>query len=334
MKLPQPKVTVAIPTLHAGPILAECIASLERQTFQDFEIVIVDNSGEGRVRQLTLPGRARVIENAENAGYGAGVNQAWAGSDAEYIAVLNDDAAAEPAWLAELTRALDAEPRAGMAACEVALAGTDRLDSAAMLLCGDGSSKQRGHGKPVGSFRKKEGALAPSGSAAMYRRTMLEDTGGFDEAFFLYCEDTDLALRAQWAGWRCLYVPQARVDHRYSASAGRVSPLKAYLVERNRLFLLIKNFPAGLLLRAPFVSLLRYWYHATLPSGLSAESRQQHSTWRMAWWVLKAHLAVPPQLPRLLAQRWQIRRKARIRSIDFARLVREFSISAKQVAAQ
>ena len=88
-------------------------------------------------------------------------------------------------------------------------------------------------------------ALLPSGSAALYRRKMLDEIGLFDETFFLYCEDTDLGLRARWAGWECVYVPGAVVEHRYSHSAGRASPLKAYYVERNRLYTAIKNLPSG-----------------------------------------------------------------------------------------
>ena len=89
-----------------------------------------------------------------------------------------------------------------------------------MLMAGDGSSKQRGHGRPPEDFPVAEEALFPSGSAALYRRAMLEEIGGFDAAFFLYCEDTDLGLRARWAGWKCLYVPEAVVEHHYSHSAG------------------------------------------------------------------------------------------------------------------
>ncbi len=88
-------------------------------------------------------------------------------------------------------------------------------------------------------------ALFPSGSAALYRRKMLEEIGGFDDEFFLYCEDTDLGLRALWAGWKCFYVADAIVEHRYSHSAGRASALKAYLVERNRLYVAIEEFPCS-----------------------------------------------------------------------------------------
>ena len=81
---------------------------------------------------------------------------------------------------------------------------------------------------------------------------MLDEIGGFDEDFFLYCEDTDLGLRARWAGWKCWYAPKAIVYHHYSHTAGRATPLKAFYVERNRLFLLVKNFPLSKLILAPF----------------------------------------------------------------------------------
>jgi GT2 family glycosyltransferase len=88
---------------------------------------------------------------------------------------------------------------------------------------------------------------------------MLEEIGLFDESFFLYCEDTDLGLRARWAGWECLYVPDAVIEHRYSHSSGKASALKAFYVERNRLFVIFKNFPLLDLLLVPFYAMSRYW---------------------------------------------------------------------------
>ena len=229
--------------------------SLSRQTRPDLEVVIVDNSGHGLVRRNgTAPG-ARVIENTRNAGFGAAINQGLRASSSPYVATLNDDAVAHPEWLAALVAALEARPDAGMCASQVRLFGEPRLDSAGMLVARDGSSKQRGHGRLPEDFPVLEEVLMASGSSALYRRSMLEDIGGFDDDFFLYCEDTDLGLRARWAGWKCLYVPQAVVEHHYSHSAGRASPVKAYYVERNRLFVLVKNFPgahaAGRAVRRP-----------------------------------------------------------------------------------
>ena len=112
---------------------------------------------------------------------------------------MNDDATAHPGWLEALLAAIEPRPDVGMCASQVRLAGDGRLDSAGMLLCLDGSSKQRGHLESPASYARKEEALLPSGSAALYRREMLDEIGLFDESFFLYCEDTDLGLRARWA---------------------------------------------------------------------------------------------------------------------------------------
>ncbi len=328
---------MVVPTLTAGPALEECLESLKGQTRQDFEVVIVDNSGRRAARQCAAARDGITIENDRNLGFGAAVNQAFRRSRAPYLATLNDDAVAAPGWMEALLEAIEPRPAVGMCASRVLLAGEDRLDSAGMLVCGDGSSKQRGHGAAAALFRREEEVLFPSASAALYRRRMLEDIGLFDERFFLYCEDTDVGLRARWAGWRCLYVPAAVVEHRYSLSAGRASPLKAYYVERNRLFVLVKNFPAALLAKAPLVALARYFWHAlslVRGRGAAAEFRSAgYNAARLAWFVLRAHLALLWWSPRLWRERRRIRRHARISARQFRALVEAHSISARQVAA-
>jgi GT2 family glycosyltransferase len=335
--LPEFLVTVVIPTLAADSRLRDCVESLGRQTQSDFEVIVVDNSGQGLVRKNgTAPG-ARVVENRRNAGFGAAVNQGFRASSAPYVATLNDDAVACPEWLASLVSALEARPDAGMCASQVRLFGENRIDSAGMLIARDGSSKQRGHLRPPGDFPVAEETLFPSGSAALYRRAMLEDIGGFDDDFFLYCEDTDLGLRARWAGWKCLYVPQAVVDHHYSHSAGRASPVKAYYVERNRLFVLVKCFPARALLAAPLAAVARYlWHLRYLAEGRGSAARfraEGNAGPRMAWYVLKAHAAALVRLPALLRQRRAIRARARITPEVFRHLLRSHSISARKVAS-
>jgi GT2 family glycosyltransferase len=313
------------------------VESLGRQTRRDFEVIVIDNSGKGLVRQNQSAPGARLIENPRNAGFGAAVNQGLRASTAPFLATLNDDAVAGPRWLDALLHALDERPDAGMCASQVRFFGEHRLDSAGMLVARDGSSKQRGHGKPPEDFPVAEETLFPSGSAALYRRAMLDDIGGFDDGFFLYCEDTDLGLRARWAGWKCLYAPDAVVEHHYSHSAGRASPLKAYYVERNRLFVLAKNFPGGMLLVAPFATVARYLWHAWfLLQGRGSAARfraEGHAGPRMLWYVVRAHCALLAGLPRLWRQRRQIRRRARITPRVFRHLVRTHSISARQVAA-
>ena len=324
--------TVAVPTLAAGETLAECLQSLERQEFSDFEIIVIDNSGRLAAKPT---GRARVLANDRNVGFGAAVNQAFRDSQAPFLAVLNDDAVADPRWLRALLAAIEPRPDVGMCASQVRLAGDGRLDSAGMLLCADGSSKQRGHLESPSAYPRLQEVLLPSGSAALYRREMLEEIGLFDESFFLYCEDTDLGLRARWAAWECLYVPDAVVQHRYSHSAGQASALKAYYVERNRLFLAVKNLPLPQLLLAPFYSAVRYFWHfvfALQGRGKAAEfERSGNSAAQLPLYVLRAYLAT---IGRLLTL-WKARRaiKRRLTPTQFRRLIRRYSISPRQVAA-
>jgi GT2 family glycosyltransferase len=325
-------VTVVVPTLAADETLAACLDSLDRQTFSDFEVIVVDNSG----RKVVEPrDRVRVISNDQNVGFGAAFNQAFHVSAAPFLAILNDDAAAHPEWLESLLKAVEARPDVGMCASRVLLEGDGRLDSAGMLLCPDGSSKQRGHLEAADSYPRRQEVLLPSGSAAFYRREMLDEIGLFDESFFLYCEDTDLGLRARWAAWECLYVPEAVVEHRYSHSAGNASALKAYYVERNRLFLAVKNLPFADLLLAPFYSMARYFWHVVFAlegRGKAADfQRAGNSGRQLPVLVLRAHLALLARFPTL----WKERRKMKRRFTpkQFRRLIRRFSISPRQVAA-
>jgi GT2 family glycosyltransferase len=327
-----PTVTVVVPTLEADETLVECLASLERQTFSDFEVIVVDNSGRSVAKS---GGRVQVIANHRNVGFGAAVNQAFRQSGAPYLAVLNDDATAHPGWLEALLGAMEPRPDVGMCASQVRHASDGSLDSAGMLLCMDGSSKQRGHLESPASYARKEEALLPSGSAAFYRREMLQEIGLFDESFFLYCEDTDLGLRARWAGWECLYVPEAQVEHRYSHSAGQASPLKAYYVERNRLFVIFKNFPLGNLALVPFYAVSRYFWHliyALGGQGKAAEfQRGSGSIALLPWYVLRAHIELVARFPGIWRERHRMKR--RLTAKQFHHLIRRFSISPRQVAA-
>ncbi len=336
----QPKATVVIPTLSAGPSLLECLGSLARQSRKEFDVIIVDNSGKGLVR-LSEAGRlgATVLETVDNLGFGAALNEGIRNSQAPYIATLNDDAVAHPDWLAALIEALDERQDVGSCASQVRLMGQDRLDSAGMLIAADGTSKQRGHGEPPSKFYKREEVLCPSGSAAIYRRKMVERVGLFDGDFFLYCEDTDLGLRAQWAGWKCLYVPDAVAEHEYSRTAGKASPLKAYYVERNRLMLAAKNFPAPELLKMPASTVARYFWHSfEAMSGHGTAGRFQASggggVLQMGYIAARAHLAAAWHLGRIWKKRREIRYFARITPEQFREVLRKYSITPRQVAAQ
>jgi len=327
-----------VPTLEGGKPLEECLLSLTRQTFDRAEVIVVDNSGRGVARSLAGRYAFRLIENRRNAGFGAAINQGFSIARSPYLATLNDDAVAHAGWLEALVEAMESDARAGMCASQVRLSGEFLLDSAGMLASADGSTKQRGHRQAPDLYSQPEEVLFPSASAALYRSAMIRETGGFDEDFFLYCEDADLGLRARWAGWKCLYAPGAVVEHRYSHSAGRASALKAYYVERNRLYLVLKNFPAPMLMKVPWAELVRYFWHLhwmMKGRGLAGEFRRSGSSgWLLPWIVIRAHLAALFRLRTLLRKRRMILRNARISAAEFQALLKRFSIPAREVAAQ
>ena len=312
--------------------------SLEKQTLRDIEVVIIDNSGENKVREsLAGRDRIRIIESPTNLGFGAAVNLGWRDSNAQYLATLNDDAVAHPDWLKKLVETMDKNPQVGMCASRVRLMESGKMDSGGMLMAADGSCKQRGHNEAPEAYSKSADVIFPSGSAAMYRREMIEGIGLFDESFWLYCEDTDLGLRARWAGWRCIYVAGAMVDHMYSHSAGRASPMKAYLVERNRLYTIIKNFPLRRLWKAPWMTAARYFWHLLAMlggEGAAGKFRAEgNPPAQLAWFVCRAHISLLGALPRLFRQRRAIRGMAKISAREFCALLDKYAISLRQVAS-
>jgi GT2 family glycosyltransferase len=332
-----PSVAIAIPTLRGDDTLESCLRALHDQTYADFEVVVVNNSGRelaGSGYPFAFP--IRVISPAANVGFGAAVNMAIRATDTRFVATLNDDTEPDTGWLRALVGEMESDPEIGMCASNIRLFGDNRLDSAGMTICFDGSSRQRGHRQPSTGFTQSEDVLLPSACAALYRRAMLDEIGLFDEDFFLYCEDTDLGLRARWVGWRCRYVAGAAVRHRYSHTAGAFSPMKARFVERNRLWVAIKNFPAAMLLGTPVVALGRYlWQVAAIRSqqGAAAEFMRSGQSFASAGAILAgAHWDTLLHLPALLRKRAALRRKRRLRPAEFTRLMRRHRITAKDLA--
>jgi GT2 family glycosyltransferase len=330
---------VVIPTLAGGENLEKCLAALRAQTLADFEMIVVDNSGSGVAAARAWEPNLRLIQNAANLGFGAAVNQAISVARSEFLATLNDDAFPDPRWLEELVAACRADPGLGLCASQIRLAASpDRLDSAGLEIYLDGSSKQRGRQLPADALSRPEEVLCPSACAALYRASMLDQIGGFDPDFFLYCEDTDLGLRARRAGWCCLYVPTAVVHHHYSQSAGAASSTKAFYVERNRIFTVVKNFPAWLWPVVPLFSLWRYAMHVwglVSGRGLAAEfGRGEENWWKLVIIVASANWQALRMLPAMLAKRRLAARGAVISGWAFWRLLRRHSISARRLALQ
>lgn len=229
-----------------------CLSSLIAQTYPNFEIILVDNGSTDGSQALVreqFPD-VRLIALRENVGFARGNNVGIGASTADYIATINNDTKVDPNWLTALVETAEANPQVGM--CAAKLLFWDRPDiinSAGICLDRAGIAWDR-----LGGQRNSATPGLPtpvfgaSGGAALYRRTMLDQIGLFDEDFFAYLEDVDLAWRARLAGWDCLYVDTAVILHRHSATAVEGSPFKNKLLGRNKVWTILKNYPWPLLL--------------------------------------------------------------------------------------
>jgi GT2 family glycosyltransferase len=184
--------------------------------------------------------------------FAGAVNEGIRQTESPVVVLLNNDTAAEPTWLERLILALADHPEAGMAASKLLLYDKPAvLHSAGDYYRIDGIPGNRGvWEEDQGQYDDDVEVFSACGGAAAYRRAMLESIGLFDEELEAYCEDVDLAFRAQLAGYKCVYVPQARVYHRLSATGG--GPLASYYCGRNFISVLAKNMPGSLL--------KKYWW--------------------------------------------------------------------------
>ena len=254
----QPLVSIVIPNWNGAHFLPTCLDSLRRQVYPNTEVIVVDNAshdGSLLLLQRDYP-EVHTIALTENRGFAGGVNAGIRAARGEILALLNNDTEADPRWVAELVRALDAHPDAGSAASKILIFDRrDTIHSAGDAFRVDGLPANRGvWQKDTGQFDREEYVFGGCGGAVAYRRALLEQIGAFDEGFFFNCEDVDLAWRAQLAGWRCIYVPSAIVYHYLSATGGGVTA--SYYTGRNTLWVLAKNLPTPLL-RRHWMAILR-----------------------------------------------------------------------------
>jgi len=238
--------SVVIVNWNGQQHLARCLSSLAAQTYRDFEIIVVDNGstdGSAAFLRENYP-QVRLIENEQNLGFAGPNNQAIRAARGRYIVTLNNDTLPPPGWLGALVQAAEAHPEMGAFASLVVF--DDRrsvIDSAGLSVTLAGMGCQRRLGQTVDQVQTPEEVFGACAAAALYRRELLDDVGLFDEDYFAYYEDVDLAWRARLRGWRAMLVPQALVYHAHSATGGRGTPFKKRLIARNKLWTIVKNYP-------------------------------------------------------------------------------------------
>jgi len=330
--------SVIVVNWNRGDLLAEALASLAAQTI-GAEIIVVENESSGSPHPLAqrFP-NVRWIHNRRNEGFCRANNQGIAAARGEFIALLNNDAEAEPGWLEALLSCFCGEDT-GMAASKILVHEDPRMiDKAGHLMYPDGQNRGRGTGQlDRGQFDRVEEVLWPDGCAAMYRRSMLNQIGGFDEDLFAYGDDAELGLRARIAGWRCIYTPQAVVRHHRGSTLGKSSWRRIALIERNRVLLAARHFPFRLLWRNG------YYYGMRIGSGIGAAARAEGEAAmfpglagkvRIAWGLIAGDLAALRMLPRTFRKRSSTRNIRKLTPREVRDLILQNRIPLRELSSQ
>ncbi len=334
-----PVISLIILNRNGRKFLEALISSIFKQTYTRYEVIFVDTgSTDGSLQYLN--GRSDRIttvicaENSFSAGNNAGIRLA----KGKYVLVLNNDVELDENFLSRLVEAAERSlPAVGMWATKILnFYRRDVIDSTGLLIYPDGICRGRGRmQRDSGQFDKSLEVFFPSGCAGMYRKDMLDTIGLFDEDYQFFLEDSDLGFRARLGGWTCLYVPDAKLYHRYSATVGKYSARKAFLVERNRVWFAAKLFPLPLLLRSPLYTLQRYCYQlygVFARKGSAAKLAGESSGVRLVMIVCSAWISAIVSLPRIVAKRKAVRKYTVVGSKEIVSWFRRFGIPVKELS--
>ncbi len=228
-------------------LLEECLSSLRKQTHKNLEIIVVDNASTDNSVELIkskFP-EVKIIQTKTNEGFAAANNIGIEKSRGSYVAMLNNDAVAEKNWLKELVEMAEQDKKTGLVGSKILRTGSNEIDTMGLKLIKSGY--------PLEIKENKGKLFGVDDCACLYRREMLEDIrqkeGIYDVDYFMYFEDADVSIRALLRGWKADIAEKAVVFHKGSISANKRKNLKKYMVERNILWFIAKNFPRGILLR-------------------------------------------------------------------------------------
>jgi GT2 family glycosyltransferase len=308
-------VSVIIPNWNGVEFLPACLESLLAQTYTAFRTVVVDNaSSDGSVALIeTKFPEVSILRLDENKGFGAAMNIALREARSDYVACLNNDTEADPAWLGELVACLARHPRAAAATSKMLnMNERERIDDCGDILTAYFRAYARGRGEQdAGQYDEEEQVFGASGGASLWRSDVVHELGYFDEDLFAYYEDVDLSFRANLAGYECWYAPRAIVFHAGGGTSRRqASEFAYYHSVRNRWSMIVKNGPAPLL-----------WRSSPRIAFAEMLSLAKAVTERKTILTLKAHRDVVRALPGWARRRKEVQRMRNISAGELRRLM-------------
>ncbi len=299
-----PAVTAIVLNYNGRELLDVILPSLAAQTYPNLAVTVLDNGSSDGSPELVRERwpDVRVIALPHNVGVAAALNRGLETVQTELVALLNNDIELDPGWLEELVAHLETHPEAASASGKLLRFNSrDVIDAAGDGMRWSSAAFNRGSGEvDRGQFDRPEPVFSACAGAALYRRSAFDDVGLFDEDFFAYLEDVDWSLRAQLRGYASRYVPGAVAYHMRGATTSGSLNRYRVMQRRNQIWLVVKNYPLGAMLRrAPGILLLN--------AGLALQDARQGGlggTLRGWWAALRG-------LPTMLRKRRDVQRARR-----------------------
>ena len=250
------RVSIVIPNYNGMAFMEACLRAV-LQDAPGAEILVVDNASKDGSLEYTrgqFP-EARILAMDENYGFARAVNEGIKAATRPYVILLNNDTEIVPGFIDALVEALERDKKAfSVQAKLIQLHDPGKIDDAGNFYCALGWAFARGKDRSVAAYEEPDEVFAACAGAAIYRKSVFEEIGYFDEAHFAYLEDVDVGWRARIHGYRNLYEPKARVLHAGSGTSGsRYNEFKVRLSSRNNIWIIYKNMPlVQLMLNLPF----------------------------------------------------------------------------------
>lgn len=341
------KVAIIIVNWNGVSFLRDCLSSVYNQTYTNFDVYFVDNgSVDNSVEfvQKNFP-KTIILKLKTNTGFSyannVGIHEACKDDLVKYIFTLNNDTVVDTDCIFHLVKSIETDSTISSVSPKTKFLKEDTIiDNTGLLISLDGGGMNRGHKeKDVGQYDTSGEIFGVCAGAALYRRDALYDVmyrdQFFDDSFFAYYEDLDLAWRLRLRGWKSWYCAEALVLHIHSGTGVMYSPLKAYHVNRNRFFLIIKDFPIKYMVYALLITPYRYikLFHSMIfkKSGASYELKKKTNFLLPFLLAIKGWGSLLLQIPFLLLKRYTIQSRKKVRLIDVQKWFEQYSASVNDM---
>jgi len=292
-------VTVIVPNWNGFKFIGPCLKSLYKSLYKNYEVVVVDNgSSDGSVEFIeeNYPD-AKLVKLKKNIGFAGACNRGIKESSGDYIFLVNNDVEVEPDYIKELAAFLEENQGYSMATGKMLkYYKRSYFDAAGDCLSVSGAPTNRGHdSEDQGQFDKPEDVFGVCAGASLYRRSLFDEIGYFDEDFFAYIEDVDLDIRSLLAGHKAKYLSRVRCYHHGGATIGALSPRHVFFTNRNKIFLIIKNFKLNWIIT-----------HFTEIFQHQLEMAKYFSFSRCGWSFFLSRISAMIKIPKMVVKRYNL----------------------------